>query len=100
MWFITVMEKCELDDEFIVQFGKQKVVGYYKEYVDALQEIHGDYTNMWEGHYNYAIVENMMEGVPTYCKERQWFQYDSDNKGYFETLEPKYVKHICNFSFG
>ena len=55
---------------------------------------------LYEGCYNYAVLEKVDEGICPYCGERYWFKFDRENNGYFEIEEPECVKHICNFALG
>ena len=106
MWFITVFEQVEpdLEDEVFgfPDLGDQRTWGYYSEHEKAVQALHKNMGDMWEYSYDYAVIEQIGEGICAYAdpKNRQWFKYDQERKGYFEIEEPECVKHIVNFAIG
>ena len=100
MWFITVMEKCEPDEQFLANLGDKRTWGYFKDHDTAVQALHENWTDMWEFCYDYAVLEKADEGICPNCGERQWFKFDREHNGYFEIEEPECVKHICNFALG
>lgn len=100
MYFITVFEKIEPNDIYFAEFGDQRTWGYYKERSMATQALHENWTNIHEGCYDYAVIEDLDMGISPYCKWRQWFKYDRDKDSYIEIDEPACVQHLCNFAFG
>ena len=100
MWFITVMKKIEPDNQFYALFGDKRTWGYYADKDTATQALHENWTDMWEGCYDYALIEKLGQGICPNCTERQWFKFERERNGYFEIEEPEYVKHIVNFALG
>lgn len=100
MYFITVFEKCESDKTGSPHLGFQRTWGYYSEYKTAARALNENWTDMREGVYDYALIENIEEGLSPCSLERQWFKWDDERKGYFEIEEPKCVKYFVNFAFG
>ena len=100
MWFITVFEKIEPNERMWVEFGDQRTWGYYAEREKAVQALHGNWTDMWETCYDYAVIEFFEEGVCMQAEDRQFFKWDDEHKGYFEIEEPLCVKHLTNFAIG
>lgn len=100
MWFITVVEKMEPDEQFGVLLGDHRTWGYYIERERAELALHENRTDMWECCYEYAVLEKFGPGIVADCEERQWFKYDRERDGYFEIDEPECVKNIVNFALG
>ena len=46
MWFITVMEKCEPDEQFLAKLGDKCTWGYFKDHDTAVQALHENWTDM------------------------------------------------------
>ena len=100
MYFITVFDKVEPSDIFFAEFGDKRTWGYYPEYEWAMNALHENRTDMHEGCYEYAVIENIGPGICAYAGERQWFKWNKDKRGYFEIDEPECVKHLVNFAIG
>jgi len=100
MYFITVFEKIEPSEMYLAEFGDQRTWGYYPEYEYAAEVLHENVTDMHEGCYEYALIENIDYGICAIADERQWFKWDAEKRGYFEIEEPECVKQICNFAIG
>lgn len=99
-WFITVMEKFDIDEDFYVKTGCTRLWGFYSSKVDALQALHNNVTDMWETIYNFAILEEYYEGIGNSTGVRYFLKYDPSLNGYFEIEEPEYAKYICDFAIG
>lgn len=100
MYFITVFDKCEPNDQYFAEFGCQRTWGYYPEYEWAAAALHENRTDMNEGCYEYAVIEKIGYGLCVIANERQWFKWDKEKCGYFEIEEPECVKHLVNFAIG
>lgn len=98
MWFITVFEKCEFDDLGWPDYGCKTIWGYYSDYETAIRALHGNWTDMWEFCYDYAVLEKIGEGLAQYAECTQWFKYDREREGYFEIEAPKGHDRWGNFS--
>ena len=100
MYFVTVFDKCEPNEQFFAEFGCQRTWGYYQEYEMAARALHENRTDLHEGCYEYALIEKIGPGIIALCEERQWFKWDKEKCGYFEIDEPECVKHLVNFAIG
>ena len=89
MWFITVFEKCEFDDLGWPDYGSETTWGYYADQNKAVQALHGNWTDMWETCYNYAVLEKIGEGLIPDVEYIQLFKFDRERNGYFEIEAPK-----------
>ena len=100
MYFVTVMDKCEPNEQFIALFGDSRCWGYYEHYDQAVMALRENRTDLHEGCYNYAVIEKFGPGIVPYCEMRQWFKWDKEANGYREIDEPECVAHITNFAIG
>lgn len=102
MYFITVMEKdgSELDKYGWPDTGYDRTWGYYANKDDAIFALNNNITDMRETMYEYALLEEISEGICGNCKSRIFFKYDHEKNGYFEYPEPKELKGLCNFAIG
>ena len=97
-WFITVMERIIPDSYGFADTGAMRCWGFYKDRHDAEEALHNNMTDLWEGIYHFAVMEEYYEGICAYGHNRQFFMYDQVRKGYFEIGEPECVKNIVGFS--
>lgn len=100
MYFITVFEKIKPNRTLFAELGCRRTWGYYPEYEMAVDALHRNVTDMYEGCYEYAVIEKIDYGICAICEERQWFKWNNCRQGYFEMEEPKCVKHLINFAIG
>lgn len=100
MYFITVFEKCELNKTGFPDMGVQRTCGYYRDHITAVYALHENWTDMREGMYDYALIEDIEEGLAPYILDRQWFKWYDERKGYFEIDDPECVKYLMNFALG
>ena len=82
--------------------GSQRSWGYYLDRSEAVDALHINATDMWETCYDYAILEEVEEGINPFCakENRTFFKYDRKKDGYFECEEPVNLERSVNFSLG
>ena len=100
MWFITVLEKREINPLGWPEYGSRRTWGYYSDYDTALQALHENWTDMWEYVYDYAVLEETGEGICPIPKSIQWFKYDNERDGYFEIEMPNGESDLVSFVLG
>lgn len=101
MWFITVIETMDYGNiDGFGDTGDQRTWGFFENKEDAVDVLHRNATDMHEGYYDYAVIEEYEEGLCPWAENYQWFKYDESRDGYFEIDEPDCVKNICNFAIG
>ena len=100
MWFITVMEKIDCDNLGWPSFGNKRTWGFYSDRTDAVRALHYNVTNMHEGCYDFAVMEEYDEGISGYTGNCQWFEYDKERNGYFEIDKPYNVRNVGSFALG
>lgn len=99
-YFITVLERLDVDGDGWTDTGNTRCWGFYKEKDTAFQAVHENWTDMQETIYNYAVIEEYHEGISHPTGFRQFFKYDRDKDGYIEIDEPTEYEHYCCFSIG
>ncbi len=100
MWFITVFEKCEINEYGFPDYGSMRTWGYYSNHETALKALHENWTDMWETFYDYAVLEKIGEGISPCCEHVQWFKFIRDANGYYEMKMPHMYDHWGNFALG
>jgi hypothetical protein len=79
--------------------------GWYQKEEDALDVIQKNFSDIYErGHYNYALIEPMEEGICYRGEGERWFKVeyvdpDSDVYSVVETSKPVSLKNIVGFSY-
>ena len=100
MYFVTGLEKLELNENETFVTGSTRCFGYYQNKSDAFNIVKENSYNINEFTYDYVVIEKINEGVHSYCIERWFFRFDYSYKKYSLIEEPKIVKHYVNFSIG
>lgn len=100
MWFITVFEKREINHLGWPEYGCCRTWGYYHDHNTALQALHENWTDMWETIYDYAVLEEIGEGLCPTPESVQWFKYDHERDGYFEIEMPDGENGYTSFVLG
>lgn len=101
MWFITTIEKIVPSDSRItVDLGDMRTWGYLQNIEEATQALHNNVGNMRERLYEYAVIENISEGLFEFVKERRWFKWSDEKQGFYEINEPDGTKNLTNIAIG
>jgi hypothetical protein len=79
---------------------KTRTVAVVKEEMEAIDIVRGNYGDIHEGSYNYALIEQLQPGLyPTVLKE-MWFKWNTTKQEYIGCVKPKLVAHMVSFSIG
>ena len=77
---------------------------WYTDVNKALNSVETNMGDMFESTYNYALVEEIEEGMPARSKVIQWYKAVYKKGINFPRVvkikEPKQFKRQCNFSIG
>jgi hypothetical protein len=93
MYFITTI--TNLSD-----CSNSRCIGYFSEQEVAVKTIESNWGDFWETIYNYAVIENVPEGVYQIDHNPLWFQYDRDTEKYKPIDRPEETLHQCGFGIG
>lgn len=95
-YFITVFNR--FDDKYGI--AGARTWGFYTNYGEADLALGTNRTDLWEYTYDYALLEEYVEGISGYNFWRQWYKYNIE-RGFYEKIEePECVKHFCSFAIG
>lgn len=100
MVFVTCFEKLEKHKTGVPDLGGQRTFGYYADWPTAIKAMHINNCDIRECVYNYGLLEEIDEGLYSFCSKRIFFKWDEDKKGFYEIDEPEFVEHFTNFSIG
>lgn len=93
MYFITTITNLS-------NYGNSRCIGYFSDQDIAIKTIESNWGDFWETIYNYAVIENIPEGIYQIDPNPLWFQYDRDTEKYKSIERPKETLHQCGFAIG
>ncbi len=94
MYFLTTLQ---IKNENLIN---SRCVGYFKNFKDAEDVIINNIADLNETIYNYAIIENIPEGLYKYDQNAKWYKFDELNETYESCNIPDGFKHIVGLSIG
>lgn len=101
MYFITCMEKCEKHPVIgIFDGGDTRCFGYKKTLTAAEHALNGNWGDMHEYLYEYAVVEKLGPYIHPDVEEEYWFKWDEEKGGFFRIKKPEAAYGVCNHALG
>jgi len=96
MYFVTAVRSPRF-----FQFLKRRCFGFYNIHADASAAIETNVGNLHDEAYDFVVLEQIAEGVPTVIENRWWYEWD-DRRGYVLTDEPDFVQNCARpaWAFG
>lgn len=99
MYFITGFTKYNTQTVTgIPDIGHARTFGYYETKDDAVEAVLGNYCDIFECCYTYAVVEYIEPGLYNLATEKWFFKWN-DEKCQYEPIEP-FVDCWGNYAFG
>lgn len=93
MYFITTVY---IKNKEIV---RTKTVGYFSDFNIIKKILETNSYDLYEyGYYNFAVVENVPEGIYKYDMEPNWFKYDKKQEGFFECPAPRLKNNFGEYA--
>ena len=94
MYFITTIEtnKKEISDT--------RCVGYYSTFEKAENAVLYNVCDIWETCYNYAVIENIPEGIYKYDFRPKWYKYHKLTGGYIKCDPPEFIQSSIGYAIG
>ncbi len=78
-----------------------RTFGYFNKLEDCYFALHENFFDMNEaGYYTYAVIEKIVEGIHSPSKQIEWFAWNEEKEGFFETEKPEWANGWCNFALG
>ena len=98
MYFITIFE--DLDDNGMT--NQCRCIGWKKTFIEANKTVSGNWGDIFDNKYNYAIIEYIPDGINQIAKRlrRSFYKFDYDEKMYMIIEEPYQLANIRNFAMG
>ena len=95
MYFITTIETKGKDVK------DTRCVGYFKTFEKAEKAVKENACDIWETCYDYAVIENIPEGLYQYDFHPTWYKWDDLNEEY-KRIEgrPEEYKNQVGFNLG
>jgi hypothetical protein len=102
MYFITGLQKLEVNDKGWLDQGAQRTFGYYENFDDAENAVIHNHADIHECLYNYMLIEKIEPGLYAHClsAERWLYKYNPDYGTFYSVKEPPEMDHYCNFAVG
>lgn len=97
MFFITVIH---------IENGypeSTRCVGYFKNEKEAIRVVENNEYDICEYCYEYAVIENLKEGIYQYDQNPQWFELYTDVEGnpkYRKIEKPEWAYGFCGLGIG
>lgn len=99
MKIYVIMTFSKLDNNnWFPDFGSRNLCGWYFDFKDAYRAVTENMCNIWEHVYNYALIEEVEEGLYSDSTKRWFFQFDKNLKSYDLIEEPEFLKHFGGFT--
>lgn len=90
MYFVTTVDSKDEDT---------RCVGYFKTFEEAEQAVMENACDIWETCYDYAVIENIPEGLYQYDFHPTWYKYHKPTGGYMKCEQPEFVKAISGVGY-
>lgn len=98
IYTIMTFEKLECSEYGFPNFGSQNPCGWYISKTDAFKAVENNMCDIWETCYDYALIEEVVEGLYPCSRIRWFFKFDIDSKTYKQIEEPEWLSHFSGFT--
>ena len=96
IYAIMCFTKLELDEKTrFPDFGSTATMGFYMDKDVAFDAVRSNGADINETCYDYALVEEVEEGLYPASTTRWFFKFNKDTGKYEDIPEPDFVKHVC-----
>ena len=100
MFFITCFEKCEKDERGYFNSGDMRTFGYFDTVEACIQALNENVCDMHECLYEFAVIENIGQGIHPHAKEISWFRWNDEKQGFFEIEKPECSRNYSHYALG
>lgn len=91
IYMIMCCEQLEPTADNFPEFGRTSIMGYFQDKNRAFEAVIHNEEDIWETCYNYAIIEEVEEGIYPPTFERWFFKFNTEAKEYELIQEPKFL---------
>ena len=95
IYAITCFSKLEEENGW-PKFGAMAFMGWFSDRKKAISAVKVNACDINETIYNYAVIEEIEEGLYAYPRKRWLFKYSKTDDRYYGIEEPSFLKHIAN----
>ena len=101
MYFIScIFIKSEMDvNEIDVDEKDIRTFGFFNDYETCVLALHNNWVDMHECYYQYAVVEEVNEGIHPKVESYYWFKWDKKRKGFYECEDQMHEIHKCRYGY-
>lgn len=104
IYTVTVFQKIShntsLASQHIYDFGERRCVGWFDCFDEANCAVENNFSDMRDGTYDYAIIEEMEPGILTVDLARVVYKWNEQKCGYEKIDTPPELTHASNFGIG
>lgn len=104
MYFITCIQKYEKKDNLNIDIGAYNTYGYFTNHKDAEDVVLQNMTDIQEGVYNFAIIEDIPEGLYSQAEFREFYKWDNEKREFYklsnDIKEEKEIIDMLNDGYG
>ena len=86
---------CMIKLEPFGNFGHVAPMGFFTNKQDAFEAVVNNSCDINETIYDYAIIEEVQEGLYPCSTARWFFKFNRETKKYDFMEEPKFMNHLC-----
>jgi len=80
--------------------GRTRLLGWYGSFKGAQEAVIQNLMDIYDNDHEYAVIEEVEEGIWVACRQEWWYQWNEDGKCYDLIAKPDLVKHLINFGIG
>lgn len=96
IYVIMCTTKLEQDPKTkFPDFGSERIMGWYEDKDTAFERVRENACDINETCYNYAIVEEVKQGLYPCSMNRWFFEYKKDKDEYVQIEQPSFLLGFC-----
>lgn len=96
IYVIEVCTKLEFDKLKLPDMGAEDIVGFYSDKESAFDIVINNCGDLHETCYDYALIEEVEEGIYPGSTTRWFFKFNMDTQQYEPISEPEGYEHFCD----
>ena len=98
IYIIMTFSRLNMNETGFPDFGSTNLCGWYFDFQDAYRAVTENMCDIWEHTYDYALIEEVEEGLYPSSMKRWFFHFDEDSLIYDPIKEPEFLKHFSGFT--
>ena len=98
IYTIMTFSKLDCTPGGFPDFGSTNLCGWYHNKKIAWEAVTENTCDIWETCYDYALIEEVEEGLYPSSHTRWLFHYNGETGHYDEIDEPEFLQHFSGFT--